>query len=235
MGCFLLAVSVLFILLPMGLISGLMELTVDPIITVIHESPFLNQVGWIPRLLLNVICFCLITTCSFGTFRLLFLILVLFVTAARMIENSLQLIDDRLKRVNVKWKPSDLMWNIKCYNTLIICMNMSQFVELVAMVLMATGMVLLVIFNFITIRLYNFFPFLIWCYFPFINVIIVCAIQMVVPRSVVIAQSSNTFVQYMKLRGKLCESRYVAKRMHAFIPFRVNAGYIFFYFKKSTK
>jgi len=199
---------------------------------------FLIQLGWIPWLILTVSRVCFILTFEFGIFRLLFLILALFVTAEKMLESTLQIMNCRLRAGDMKWMSLSFKWNIRCYNSLIICMNMSQFVELVSIVLMATGMVILITLNFFILRLYNAFPFLIWCLFPFINFIIVGVIQFIVPKGVAIAESAETFVDYIKLRGKLFSTKYIAKRTQALIPLEIKLGfpgYIFFSFKKSTK
>jgi len=181
-------------------ISTFMIITLDPITIVVKEAgKYLAHLGWIPSFFLILIRMYLLIICSFGIFRLLFLVLVLYITGGGMIETTLELMNSRFRAANVKWKSLNFKWSIRCYNTLIICMNMSQFVELVSIVLMATGMAILVTFNFIILRLYNFFPFLIWCYFPFIDIVTVGAIQLIVPRAVTIAENSNTFVHYMRL------------------------------------
>jgi len=190
MGFFLLYISVLYIILPMCFISTFMIVTLDPITIVVKEAAkYLAHLGWIPSLFLMFIRIYLLIICSFGIFRLLFLVLVLYITGGGMIETTLELMNSRFRAANVKWKSLNFKWSIRCYNTLIIFMNMSQFVELVSIVLMATGMAILVTFNFIILRLYNFFPFLIWCYFRFIDVVTIGAIQLIVPRGVAVAET----------------------------------------------
>jgi len=126
------------------------------------------------------------------------------------------------------------------YNNLAICLNMSQFIELIMFVLMGTGMTILVLFNFITLRLYNIFPFFMWCVFPTVSLAVIGVIQATVPVYLEIGRQAEQFVKNMKWAsvGHTFYSKYIGKRTRAMFPLRFNVGlpgFTFFSFMQSTR
>jgi len=120
----------------------------------------------------------------------------------------------------------------------VICVNVLQAVEIVALFMMVAGMLILFLFNFIIIRMYHFFPFLIWCFFPVLNVIFIGVIQLIVPQCVSFAILAAKCKAQLILRAKKQKYPYMIKRTKAVFPLRINVGipgYVLFMFGKSTK
>jgi len=212
----------------------------------LHWDPFYFVIGKIAfeswliealcRMTFEIVRLCLSTICVFGAFRLLFLVIVSFITMASMIENTFQLLSDSLieslrfrLRVNIDW-------NALCYNKFIICSHMCEFNAIVSLFLMGMGMLILVMFNFITIRMHNFFPFYIWCFFPAVSVIVVGTIQILVPQCVATTELAAKFKMLLILASE--KSSHRRRKTRAMSPLRINVGlpgYVLFSLSKSIK
>jgi len=236
MGFFLLLVSISFVAMPFFLAPFGLYFGFDPFYGIIQKN-----IGSLKRLGIIVYYVCegarayLTVLCLFGAFRLLFLVLVMFITLVRVTQNILMLLIKRLKSHGGK---VDMKYNFVWYNQLVIGFHMAEFVEIVTFMLMAVGMIVLVILNFAIIKMYNFFPLYIFCMFPVINVIILGTIQLTVPRAVDVTNKSHEFIMLMKLNGGPSVKSYIFRRAKALIPATIDVGlpgYKLFSFENSTK
>jgi len=157
-----------------------------------------------------------------------------------MIQNLCQLVNEKLQyysHCSSFWV--NIRWNVICYNKLIICVNVLQLVEIIGLYYLGSGMLFLVLFNFIIIRLYNIFPFFFWCVFPVLDVIFIGVIQLTVPQCVAFANLAAKWKAHLILLAGKRKSPYMRKRTRAMYPLRVNVGvpgYItLFSFEKTTK
>jgi len=215
-----------------------MHLHLDPFCVVLRELTVVTtkERFTISRMILELCRAYLSAVCVFGAYRIIFLVIASFITMIGMIQNTFQLLNDKLIESN--WYTVDLNWNLICYNSFTIIVNMCQFAEIVALVSMAGIMLVLVLFHFITIRLYNFFPFYIWVFFPIVSVISVGAIQLTIPQSVKTTILAAQLKAQLILTAKKLKSPYMRKRIKAMCPLRINVGfpgYTLLSFSKSTK
>jgi len=151
-----------------------------------------------------------------------------------MVENLLFLLNQRLETIRTVNIIVRFKQFVFCYNHFSICTNISQFIKLVALVLMGTGLVVLVLFSFITLRLLHAFPFIVWLFFPGVSVTVVLAIQMIVPRYVKLTRDPDMFVERMKLTGGLSRNGFIKKRVKVWVNVGL-PGYTLFSFNESTK
>jgi len=240
-GLFLAAASVALALAPVLVTLLGLYFQFDPIYTVIRELIFQYEKRETATRL--IIEFCRVYLTSFYLvegFRLVSLISLSFITAIDTIQNLCQLVNEKLEYYschNPLWV--NIRWNLLCYNKLVLCVNVLQLVEIIALLLMGAGLIMLVLWNFIIIRMYDFFPFSIWCCFPVLDVIVIGVIQLTIPQCVTFANLAAKWKAHLILTADKRRSPYERKRTRAMYPLRVNVGipgYInLFSFGKSTK
>jgi len=197
-------------------------LDLDPFPIVIRElvSEY-EKKETLTRLIIQLCRGYLVVIWLFGIFRLLLVIPAGLLTLIDMIQNLLQLVNEKLES-NTFWV--NLKWNLICYNKLVICINVLQFVEIIALFLMEVVMLVIVLFNFIIIRMYNSFPFLVWCFPPVLNMILIVGVQVTIPQCVAFANDCAKWKAHLIIAADERQSPYMRKRTRAMFPLRVNVG-----------
>jgi len=240
-GIFLTAASAGLVLAPTVVAILALYFKFDPFHTVIRELILhYEKRGTATRLIIE---FCRAYLTSFflvGAIRIVSLISLSFITLVHMSQDLSQLVNDKLESYSHHsslWM--NIRWNLLCYNRLVICSNVLQLVEIIALIFMGAGMLFLVLFNFIIIRMYDFFPFFVWCCFPVLDVIVILVIQLTVPQCVACANLGAKWKAHLIEVADKQKSPYMRKRTRAMYPLKTNVGVpgyiVLFSFGKSTK
>jgi len=150
----LLFASVAAICLPFVIVNLSIYLHLDPFYIILREDFPTSKKRvtlTLSRLILELCRWYFVPLCVFGAVWLLFLICVCFISMIRVLLHTFQLLNEQLERH--VWFRVNISRYIVCYDSFIICLNKRQYVVIVALFFMGMGMLMLALFNFVTIRL----------------------------------------------------------------------------------
>ncbi|OXA48123.1 hypothetical protein Fcan01_17043 [Folsomia candida] len=114
--------------------------------------------------------------------------------------------------------------------------HVADFFAMISAILMMLGLVLCVLFNFMSVKLYGLIPMPLYLFFPSVTVLIPLIIDTLLPFGIRINETSVRFrVKCWRNLKDSCDRKYLRRRLSAIRPLCFDCGVLGFTFLKFTK
>jgi len=132
--------------------------------------------------------------------------IILFLTRAQVLEQTLKLLQKPIKQFRTK---INFKWRVICYHQLIICSNIDQFFKLVEFAFMCGCIWVIVFFKFIVLRLHSQVSFLFWVFFTTGDLLNIFSVKMRIPKYACICGFAEQLLRKLKFQWRFAGSPYI--------------------------